>query len=62
MRLLERRFFTKLDNKKSDSIESVIALLRVTHQEIITRIHAMEDTKETLYRFECITNDERNSE
>lgn len=50
MRLLERRFFTKLDNKKSDSIESVLALLKVTHQQITTRIHAMDKMKESLYR------------
>lgn len=52
MRMLERRFFTKLDNKKSDSIESVLALLKTTHQQITTRIHDLEKTKQFLYRFE----------
>lgn len=51
MRLLERRFFSKLDNKKSDSIDSVLALLKITHQQITTRIHAMDKLKESLYRF-----------
>lgn len=51
MRLLERRFFTKLDNKKADSIDSVLTLLKVTHQEIFARIHAMESTKDILHRF-----------
>lgn len=53
MRMLERRFFTKLDSKKSDSIESVCALLKVTHQQIVTRIHTLEKTKDTLHRSEC---------
>lgn len=48
MRLLERRYFTKLDDKKTGSIESVLGFLKTTQKELMTQIHVLVMTKANL--------------
>lgn len=48
LRLLERRYFTKLDDKKSDSIESILIILRTTQHTIVKEIQALEHAKRIL--------------
>lgn len=48
MRLLERRYFTKLDDKKTGSIDSIMEFLKTTHQDLVNHIHDLDDAKQTL--------------
>lgn len=50
LRLLERRFFTKLDDKKTGSIQSISNFLKATHQVTIKEIQALENAKKDLTR------------
>lgn len=52
MRLLERRFFMKLDDKKTNSIANVSELLKSTHQEIMSTIQALQKAKDSLLHAE----------
>lgn len=51
MRLLERRFFTKLDDKTIDSIDSISTFLKSTHQEIMSEIQLLVKAKAELARY-----------
>lgn len=48
LRLLERRYFTKLDDKKSDSIGSILIILRTTQRTIIKEIQTLTNAKRIL--------------
>lgn len=48
MRLLERRYFTKLDDKKTGSIDSIMTFLKTTHHELMTHIQSLENAKQHL--------------
>lgn len=52
MRLLERRFFMKLDDKKTNSIANVSELLKHTHQEIMSNIQQLQQSKVNLLHAE----------
>lgn len=51
MRLLERRFFSKLDDKKTSTIDSIVTFLKDTHHELMTLIHSLEKEKDNLTKF-----------
>lgn len=51
MRLLERRYFTKLDDKKPGSTESISAFIKATHTEIMKHIQSLETTKQNLAEY-----------
>lgn len=51
MRLLERRYFTKLDDKKTGSIDSIMAFLKTTHHELMAHIQSLENAKQHLARW-----------
>ncbi|XP_031630232.1 protein PTHB1 [Contarinia nasturtii] len=53
MRLLERRYFTKLDDKKTGSIDSIVTFLKTTHQELMTHIQTLENAKQNLSKIQC---------
>lgn len=48
MRLLERRYFTKLDDKKTGSIDSIVTFLKSTHHELMTHIQSLDNAKQIL--------------
>lgn len=48
MRLLERRYFTKLDDKKLGSTDSISVFIKATHTEIMKHIQLLELTKQDL--------------
>lgn len=52
MRLLERRFFMKLDDKKTNSIVNISELLKHTHQEIMSTIQQLQQSKANLLHAE----------
>lgn len=51
MRLLERRYFTKLDDKKTGSIDSILTFLKTTHQELMTHIQTLDNAKQNLLKY-----------
>lgn len=48
MRLLERRYFTKLDDKKLGSTDSINSFIKSTHEELMKYIHSLEQSKKNL--------------
>ncbi|XP_055320368.1 protein PTHB1 [Sitodiplosis mosellana] len=53
MRLLERRYFTKLDDKKTGSIDSIMTFLKTTHHELMAHIQSLENAKQNLAKMQC---------
>lgn len=50
MRLLERRLFAKLDDKKANALHRVSSFLKLTHQQILVTLRNLENAKTELTR------------
>lgn len=56
MRLLERRLFAKLDDKKSNALNRISSFLKLTHQQVLVTLHNLENANSELikYLFNCM--------
>lgn len=51
MRLVQRRFFVKLEDKKPNALDAITMLFKSTHTQIVDILKAMEKSKESLARY-----------
>lgn len=50
MRLVQRRFFVKVEDKKPGALDAITMLFKSTHKQIVDILRAIEETKESLAR------------
>lgn len=51
MRLLERRLFAKLDDKKPNALQRVSSFLKLTHQQILVTLHNLDNASNNLKKY-----------
>lgn len=51
MRLLERRLFAKLDDKKPNALHRISSFLKITHQQILVTLHNLENANNELKKY-----------
>lgn len=51
MRLVQRRFFVKMEDKKPGALDAITMLFKSTHTQIVDILKEMEKSKESLTRY-----------